>query len=201
MCPNDDQIEVTLLGPGYGECVVVNLGNNNWIIIDSCIDLKTNKPAALSYFQNIGINPSKVVKLIIATHWHDDHIRGLSNILKVCDNARFCCSSALTHREFLTVVFNYEDKITTSISSGLKELSDIYKLLKDRSGKLRTPIYANQNKLIFKLDSENSGHGKECNVWALSPSDLQYQKFSRRISHSYAPSQRNKKKGYPSESK
>jgi hypothetical protein len=31
LLPTADQIELTLFGPGYGECAVVHLGNNRWV--------------------------------------------------------------------------------------------------------------------------------------------------------------------------
>jgi len=53
LSPAPDQIEVRLFGPGYGECAAVHLGENQWIIIDSCIDIKTWNPPVLDYFKAI----------------------------------------------------------------------------------------------------------------------------------------------------
>lgn len=36
--PESDQFELTLIGPGYGESVVVHLGRGLWMIVDSCVD-------------------------------------------------------------------------------------------------------------------------------------------------------------------
>lgn len=77
---------------------------------DSCIDSETRQPAALAYFQTLGVNPAEAVRLILATHWHDDHIRGLSQVVAECRKARFCCSAALTHTEFLATVLAYEQR-------------------------------------------------------------------------------------------
>ncbi|MGA3085270.1 MAG: MBL fold metallo-hydrolase [Thermodesulfobacteriota bacterium] len=177
MSPNPDQIEIILFGPGYGECVVVHLGNNHWIIIDSCIDSETQQPAALSYFKQIGIRPEEAVRLIIATHWHDDHIRGLSRVLTKCKKARFCCSAALTQEEFLATVLDYESRPTMVLTSGLNEIFEVYNELKTRSKPECTPIYASSNKSVYFVRPEISGHGSECRVWTLSPSDRQFQKF------------------------
>lgn len=177
MLPTPDQIELTLFGPGYGECAVVHLGNNRWVVVDSCIDSETKQPAALTYFQAIGVDPKEAVRLIIATHWHDDHIRGLSRLLAQCQNARFCCSSALTHKEFLATVENYEAQPAMKVTSGLREISEVYQELQARPAPVRTPIYALPNRTVFSLPAEESGHGIECRVWTLSPSDIQYQKF------------------------
>ncbi|MEO0250326.1 MAG: MBL fold metallo-hydrolase [candidate division WOR-3 bacterium] len=93
--------EVSLLGPGYGECVVIHLGGNVWVIVDSCIDSDTNQVSSLQFLRNIGVDPAATVRQVIATHWHDDHVRGLAATLEACPNAEFVCSAALRGREFL----------------------------------------------------------------------------------------------------
>jgi len=74
--PDAQQVEVTLLGPGYGESAAIHMGNNHWAVIDSCIDSNTGQPAAIAYLENMGVDPASAVDLIMATHWHDDHISG-----------------------------------------------------------------------------------------------------------------------------
>jgi glyoxylase-like metal-dependent hydrolase (beta-lactamase superfamily II) len=83
--PTADQIEINIFGPGYGECCLFHFGGGKWIIIDSCVDDEIGQPAALAYLDNIGINPAEGVELVIASHWHDDHVKGY---LKWCGVAR-----------------------------------------------------------------------------------------------------------------
>ena len=71
-----DQIEVTVIGPGFGESIVIHVGSNQWVVVDSCLDSRTGAPAALTYLNTLGVDPSVGVKLIVASHWHDDHIGG-----------------------------------------------------------------------------------------------------------------------------
>lgn len=97
--PQPHEIEISLFGPGYGECIVAHLGAGEWMIVDSCID-KSARPAALEYLRTIGVNASQHVKWVLATHWHDDHIRGLSDIVSECESAEFACSMALRNKEF-----------------------------------------------------------------------------------------------------
>ena len=101
--PQADEIEMTLFGPGYGECVLIHLGNHKWAIVDSCFN-RDHRPAVLAYLRNLGLNPSEAVSLIVATHWHDDHIRGMGEVVEVCDKAAFCCASALGAEEFLAAL-------------------------------------------------------------------------------------------------
>ncbi len=39
--PGQDIIEVSIFGPGKGEPILVHLGRNEWIIVDSCINART----------------------------------------------------------------------------------------------------------------------------------------------------------------
>ena len=102
--PTDDEIEVSLFGPGYGESIVLHLGEDRWVVVDSCLDKETGRAAALLYLEEIGVDVQNQVEMIVCTHWHDDHIRGIASILAACPNARFVCSSSLRKSAFLQLV-------------------------------------------------------------------------------------------------
>ena len=36
--PGDEEFELTLFGPGYGESIVMHVGAGEWVIVDSCLD-------------------------------------------------------------------------------------------------------------------------------------------------------------------
>ena len=137
--PRPEEIEVSLFGPGYGESVLLHVGSNNWIIVDSCIDRISKAPLPLAYLSEIGVDPAKNVKLLIATHWHDDHIRGLSLILKECASTEFVCSAAMGSREFETLVSAYRRR-SMMVSTGVKEFLEILNILEERGNK-RPPNY------------------------------------------------------------
>ncbi len=165
--PGDDEIEISIFGPGYGESIILHTGNNDWFIIDSCIDPTNSKPAALSYFEKIGINPENSVKQIIATHWHDDHIRGLGEIVKKCKSAEFVCSAALLCDEFLQIVESYS-KYAMMQSTGVKEFDIITKILMERK---TSPKFAISDRFLWRdsIKLPNISYSVE-NI-ALSPSD------------------------------
>ena len=54
------EFELALLGPGYGESVVLHVGSGVWIVVDSCLD-KHGIPGALSYLESIGLDPARAV--------------------------------------------------------------------------------------------------------------------------------------------
>ncbi|MBI2412110.1 MAG: MBL fold metallo-hydrolase [Deltaproteobacteria bacterium] len=170
--PQANQIEITLIGPGYGESTLVHIGNDKWVIIDSCIDSATSEPAAISYLRSIGVNPEISVVLIIATHWHDDHVRGISKVLESCPNAIFCASSVLSKEEFLNYVLPFDEYNPIAAGSGIKELKEMFRIL---CNKKRHKIGAIMNRRIYYIPASDTE--PECSVWTLSPSDKQVDLF------------------------
>jgi hypothetical protein len=171
--PASDQIELTVFGPGYGECCVAHLGDDHWIVIDSCINSETKKPAAIDYLNSLGVDFSNV-RFIVATHWHDDHVRGMAAQVEAFKQARFCSSSALTRSEFLATVVAYEERHNIAGGSGVSELSRVLEILRLRSGST-SPVRAAPGRSILSLPA--SGALPERVVRTLSPSDKQFDMF------------------------
>jgi len=185
--PGIDEFEITLLGPGYGESIVLHIGNGAWIVVDSCSD-KDGMPRSLRYLENIGVEPAQSVSLIVATHWHDDHIRGIHKLVEVCENADFCCSSALCGEEFLTVADALAKRPQSISGSGLNE---IYRVLSRLVESGSPPIHAIASRRIYS-------HGG-CEVWSLSPSDAAFRSFLGTIGNRI-PAPRKAKTRYPAPS-
>jgi beta-lactamase superfamily II metal-dependent hydrolase len=98
--PDSDELEVTLLGRGVGESVVVHLLNNKWMIVDSCRTGKT--PAAQVYLEAIGVEPS-AVEILVVTHFHTDHYRGIASLHDHYDQSRLMVTAALAARDFVAL--------------------------------------------------------------------------------------------------
>ena len=140
--PESDQVELSVWGPGAGECCTVHIGDGKWIIVDSCIDRDSGTPAALNYLASIGVDPAVAVRFIIATHWHDDHIGGIAELLATCTEATFCASAALTRKEFLANVTPYEKRMAIAGGSGVTEIFNVINLLNGTGGAARQPMRA-----------------------------------------------------------
>jgi len=95
--PHTNEFEIVLFGPGYGESILLHVGGGRWVVIDSCLDGSKN-PVSLEYLTQIGVEPSGAIKAVIATHWDEDHIRGMTSILQRCPDAEFCCAGAFDRR-------------------------------------------------------------------------------------------------------
>lgn len=91
--------DTIVFGKGTGESILVRISDNEWIIVDSCLNNK-GKPAALDYLTNNNIDIKNDVKLIIISHFHDDHISGLSDIIESCCSATLVISAALNTEDF-----------------------------------------------------------------------------------------------------
>lgn len=99
--PDDTDIEVTVFGPGYGECILIHIGSGRWFVVDSCKRSSNSPPIALRYLEMIGANYKECVELVVLTHWHDDHIRGSAELIAKCENANICISQAFNREEFI----------------------------------------------------------------------------------------------------
>ena len=167
--PHEDEIEVVLLGPGYGESIVLHTGHGSWVIVDSCINTE-GKPRALEYLDSIGVDAGQQVDLVVATHWHDDHIRGMATLVEVCTGANFCCANTLLNKEILAAIDALEARHLTVEGSGVREIYHILKWLQSKSCR---PKFASANRKIHS-------QGK-CEIWSLSPSDAAFQSFLKSV--------------------
>lgn len=168
--PKIGHTEVVLFGSGFGECILICLPSGRWIVVDSCLDPQTRRPCALQYFEALGIDASQVVEQVVVTHWHDDHIRGISTIVNRCPNAQVVISSALLCEEFMKLVElqRNHQRVLERVSTGVDEFSEIFALLLDRKrqGSKKGGIkWAACDRLLYR-DEET-----KVSVSALSPSD------------------------------
>ena len=164
----DDQFEVYLIGTGnYGESVVLNLGMNNWIVVDSCIDPTSKEVLPLSFLKSKGVDIENDVKLIVCTHWHDDHIKGISKILEACKSSDFSMAIASDRTKFLQFIgfdySKYKDEVT------IVSTEEINRCLNIIDSEQRGCILALQDKSIFFSSNESKKY--KCSICALSPSD------------------------------
>lgn len=156
--PAPDEIEVSIFGKGFGECILVHLGCGDWIVVDSFRTPQNKNPVAIEYLNSLAVDHKKAVKAIVATHWHDDHISGLHQLVVNCESALFICSAAIGRYEFLEFLCIDED--LKEGRHGIQELRKILSVLSERKASVGL---ASENKnLIIKP------HYKIC---SLSPSD------------------------------
>lgn len=171
--PARDELEVSIFGPGYGESVVIHLGDGQWMIVDSCLDGQSDLPAPLAYLFQLDVEVDKSVRLIVATHWHDDHIRGISGVFNACHAADFVVSSALDSAEFLKLVALFSNR-RTPVGSGVDEFCKVFELLRSRKQtgvRFNPPRFASADRLLLRDDLNIEDDVLPVSVYSLSPSD------------------------------
>lgn len=156
-------LDIYHFGRGVGECSLVKLPDDTWIVIDSFVD--DGVPVAKAFLEGKGI-PLSNVKLICLTHWHDDHVRGASKLLSLCESAQIAIPMLMAKDEFKAFLASRELNSTGTFSSGVNELFEILKTLKGRGC---APLFCLSNRVIWR----SSGGSIE----SLSPSDSDIGEF------------------------
>lgn len=169
--PAPEEIEISILGPGFGESVLIHPGAGRWLIFDSCIDARHGRPAALNYLDTLGVPPAAVA-LIVATHWHADHIRGLASMVEACAAAQFCCSMALNNREFLSLA-NLYAAVPRRLPAGPEELHRAFQTIIARRGSdgYRPIKWLRSNMELYADRHRFGGKDVTIRIHALSPGD------------------------------
>lgn len=183
--PANGELEVTLFGPGYGESIALHIGDGAWVLVDSCID-RAGEPRALQYLTELGVDSARDVRLVVATHWHDDHIRGMARLVTACSNAVFCCASVLCQQEFLAVVGTYGPHRVPGANSGVRELHEVFSRLNATAKK---PRFALADSRIFLQGA--------CEIWTLSPNSATFLNFLQQVG-SLLPEQGETRRRIPS---
>lgn len=142
---------------------MVHLGQGEWMIVDSCA--RKNFQPALSYLRAIGVEPENAVKLVVATHWHDDHVRGIAQVLTVCREAFFVCSGAMESDEIFDGIAALPPE-GRGLASGVKEMREVLELLARGDRPWPQARYAIQDRLLYRRTV-----GIKCEVLAASPRD------------------------------
>jgi len=142
-------------------------------LVDSCIETASGRPAALGYLKNLGIDLGSAVKLIVVTHWHDDHVRGLGTVVEQCREATIALSAALQQREFIVLTQLYQDPAVAR-TSGLRELIKVMEVLaasNTSASKIDRRKLALVDRVLLQDKVVLSSIIVPASIHALSPSD------------------------------
>lgn len=168
-----------MLGTGgsYGECIILNMCENEWAVIDCCTNPYTREVLPLKFLQDHKISPEKV-KFIVCTHWHDDHIDGISDVFEYASKADFIFTRVNDAKKFLQLVsLDHNKSEYPATKKSTKEFMKCFEIMKSRD-----IIYkdAGIDRLLYtnKLSSSNT-----VQVISLSPSDKSAKEFDEHISY------------------
>jgi hypothetical protein len=179
--PESDELEISLFGPGFGECIVAHVGEGDWIIVDSCLGPDGQTPAGLDYLKRLGVDVSMSVKRVIATHWHKDHVRGLAQTVSECSSAKFICSQALWSKEFVALTELWKKNGLTSspvdeLSRVIETLARSEQTLKGSKGDFPLGFAAPNQCLWRRRAVGDASNDTSAELHSLSPSDAAIKK-------------------------
>jgi hypothetical protein len=191
--PDESEFEVSVFGPGHGECIVLHLGKGAWVVVDSHRDGETNEPVALRYLQTLGVNVAEQVKMVVATHWHDDHMDGLGDLFEECESAKFVCTMAMQREELKTLIETYRGQIL-NVGSGVDEMRQVLDELDERApkGNVPAPVLAIEGRVLLTRNDDLPFH-----VHALAPSDAGVGVMLTRIQQKQLPKENRRRLRVP----
>ncbi|MFI5957743.1 MBL fold metallo-hydrolase [Cryptosporangium sp. NPDC051539] len=167
--PAADEIEVSIFGPGKGESIVVHLGDNHWIVVDSCRDQTNGEIPPLAYLNSMEVALKDAVRLVVGTHAHDDHIAGLSSVYEACEASSFVCSAALSTDEFYALAEDDERVGSLVRERVYREYRSIFDIARTRPRSLqgrRPLIRATERLSLLSIPVQDT----QAEILAISPS-------------------------------
>ena len=166
-----DVLEITVFGKGQGESILVGLDNEKYIVIDSFIESESGRPVALKYMEDNGIGINKIIG-VICTHWDNDHIRGIGDIISEHPaELNLCLPSVLSQKTYTQYISSFDEAEDESPSSELCRILDLYQKKKCQLS------WVIQDRILL----ENEMEDRVTTMRALSPSDEQYSMFLNSI--------------------
>ncbi len=149
----------------------MHLGDGRWTVVDCCLDPSSKQPAPLQYLSSIGADLEQSIQLVIATHWHDDHIDGLSIVFKSAVEAAFVCTGAIQQPILDEMLTAWTGSRFLPGGSGVDELRRILTELKNRRVGTRyvAPKFACAGKSLWPIPSK--ANPLRMSIRCLSPSD------------------------------
>ncbi|HBC3493290.1 TPA: MBL fold metallo-hydrolase [Vibrio parahaemolyticus] len=164
-------VKVVVFGRGNGESILVEIEKDHWMVVDSFVNPQTRKPAAISYLESKGLDPKEVLRTVVMTHFHEDHIKGMSNVIaNAHPDAKVCMPQALTEKEAITFYNSFDMLNGYDDASMVREMVKVLDYLEKHK---KHPVKLTQDKLIF----ENTSHV----ITALSPSDFDCHEATNRF--------------------
>lgn len=96
--PAPEEFEITVFGRGVGESIVVHLGDDSWLIVDS-FNGPGGVPVAADYLEGLGVTEDRV-KAIVISHFDIDHYRGVDKLVDQYSDAHLHVTAAIDRRWF-----------------------------------------------------------------------------------------------------
>ncbi len=158
--PEYNEYEISVFGKGYGESIVLSCGNKNFIIVDSFLNPDTGRPIALDYLDSMNITYDRI-KQVVITHWHDDHIKGISRIIQeVGQGIGVVLNPIIEKKVFLDYILK---AINEDGNNGVSEFRKVWEYIENN------PSYVKLSSVDKRIFSDEENNTAE--LYGLAPQD------------------------------
>lgn len=180
--PDAHELEVSIFGAGYGEAIVIHVGDGRWIAIDSLGS--SSRSITRDYLEALGVDIASQLDLIVATHWHDDHIRGIADLFEASVAAEFVFPQAMLKDEFIRFAAAFQGQSSKSFSSGVDEFGKVIEIAEKRMlPNTKWPLrFSADGYVAYRKGVGTLSHGQVVSFEALSPSHFDVAAFLARVS-------------------
>ncbi|MBB4341384.1 ComEC/Rec2 family competence protein [Rhizobium leguminosarum] len=124
---------VRIIGSAPGESLVLVFSCGSIITIDCCKTADENH--TINAIDELSLDFGNVIFNVI-THFHDDHIKGVSELVAKCPNSKIVIPDAWTADVFKRFVASVSDDTTLNRFSVTREIEKIFDILKGAKHRL-----------------------------------------------------------------
>jgi hypothetical protein len=113
--PAAGELEVSIFGRGFGEAILCHLGDDRWLAIDS-FRAEDGRPVAQSHLARLGVDVTRI-RRVVATHWDDDHSKGLGELVRTAKPEVVWMSQVLNRTEVFEFATEHQRRAHPSVDS------------------------------------------------------------------------------------
>lgn len=162
---------LTVAGPGFGEACVARLPGGLFVAIDSCKD-ESGDPVTFRLLRELGYDSQKHRLIVIITHWHSDHISGMSKFLSAMNPEFVVIPAAFNDERFLKFARALGVIRNTHFDAPTSEFVRVLSVLRERRPRVKRVLL---DSLIYR-DSD-----ADLEIFALSPTQNGIESFLERV--------------------
>lgn len=186
--PNENEVEICVFGPGYGESIIIHVPIFGWGVIDSCTAKIKRQRITLPYQYLLELYSEKEyppLAFVVLTHPHQDHYNGLDKIINEYPGGvhRVCRYDGDSIRELK----NYIAKQKVAINDPLPGLPKVLNSFDEAEKKGAQFRRLGELSILFEAkDIEIQGFGvTDIRMLTLGPTALNQEQYIRLLFDSY----------------
>jgi len=175
-------LEIHVFGAGKGESIVLRCPGGEWGVVDCYTSLLNDSSSnpTLQFLKDRGVS---TLEFLCLTHPHDDHFRGMSQLLEQLHVKHFWRFSGLAGRELqrlaLSLKVDAEQSEDPYISKSADEFVSVMQLVKKgRDAKTLRQKMVTGYQQLFPVPVDTSA---EFQIWSFAPSGNQVAKYEEAL--------------------